>query len=396
MANTIDSELYPNIFAAVYGVARKQQGFITSVSTNFMGTPYAMEAGEDKNYITIPIAGAGTAGDYTPAQTTTVGGNTTDTKIQVQITENRYVPFHQTADERRALNVAGNDTARVLFQQKIQRAMETLCDELETDIAGDIYKWASRARGIAGTTPFASDLSPLTACLRELDDNGAPSGDRFFIMNPAASENFMNLAIVQQANVAASDSFLRQGVLLDHIGFGVKVSRSIAAHTKGTMTGGDCTAVEPVGETTIAIDGTNSGTILAGDVITRGVEGGSSADANKYVVADTTQSASGAASGNIVINDPGLKVATTATDEWTIGSNYTPNMAFQRDGYAVVVRPPAIDPTPILRTMVVQDPVSGLPFTICECLGDGLTTWRVHLAWGYTGVNSNFIVTYMG
>jgi len=209
-------------------------------------------------------------------------------------------------------------------------------------------------------------------------------------MNAAASENFMNLAIVQQANTAGSTDFLRQGVLLDHLGFKVRVSREIAAHTKGTATGFDANGGEPIDEVTIVCDGSSSGTVLAGDVVTW------AGDDNKYVVADTTQSLSGSATGNIVINKPGLRETLATTVEGTIGASYTPNIALHPDGYALVVRPPAIKATPILRTMVVQDPVSGLPFTICECLGDGLTTWRVHAAWGYTGVNPNFIVTYMG
>ncbi len=389
MTNTIDASLYPLIYEAAYKVARKQVGFIPSVNFNFDSDPMVLKAGEDKNYITIPIAGAGSYGAYTPAQTTTVGGNSTDTMIQVQITENNMYTFHMTADEEMSLN-AGAANAQTLFRQRMQKAMERLTKEIEADVAGDIYKWSSRAGGVAGTTPFASSLAPLTACLRMLQDNGAPEDELSFVMNAAASENFMNLAIVQQANTAGSTSFLRQGTLLEHLGFNVRVSREISSHTKGTATGYDNVGGSSIGDVTIAVDGSNGGTILAGDVITW------AGDANKYVVADTTQSASGAADGNIVINKPGMIETITATVEGTTGGTYTPNIALSRDGYALVVRPPAIKATPILRTMVVQDSVSGLPFTICECLGDGLTTWRVHAAWGYTGVNPNFIATYMG
>ena len=388
MANTIAAALYPNIYAAAFKAARKQVGFISSVTTDFDGAPLAQRAGEDKNYITVPVAGAGTYGAYTPAQVTTVGGNSTDTSIQVQITENNMVAFHLTADEKRSLD-AGADNAKTLFEQKMAMAMETLCDYIEEDIAEDIKSWSSRARGTAGVTPFASDLSALTAAMRELDDNGAPSGDRFFIMDAAASEKFMNLAIVQQANVAASSEFLRQGTLLNHLGFGVKVSRKIAAHTKGTATLYDIVGAPAVGAVTLTVDGCDAGTMLAGDVVAFAVT-----DPANYVVRSCV--GSGAAVTSIVINKPGLKVLGVATTEGVTGASYTPNIAMSRSGYILVVRPPAIDPTPILRTMVVRDSVSGLPFTICECLGDGLTTWRVHAAWGYTGVNGSSIVTIMG
>jgi hypothetical protein len=394
MANTIDADLYPHLYAASYKVARNITGCIPAVNHNFADqdggrTIDVSQMGEDKTYVKVPIAGAGTAADYTPAQSPAVGADSTDTEVSVQITKSRKVSFHQTVGERESLNAGGNDNAVILFRQKIADAMNQLVNEVETDIATDIKKYASRARGVAGTAPFASDLSALTAVKRELDDNGAPDdGMRSFVMNSAAYENFMNLAIVQQANVADSSAFLRQGVLLDHLNFAMRYSPKLATHTKGTATGFDANGGEPVGEETIAVNGSDSGTILAGDIVTW------VGDTNKYAV--ISASASGAATGNIVIGEPGMKATLADTVEGTIGANYTPNYAIHKNSYVLAMRAPHIESNNLVFTTQVTDPVSGLTFTIVEAPGDGLTTWRVQLAWGFKGINQAFNVIYLG
>jgi len=391
MANTIDADLYPHLYSAVYKVARNTPGFIGAVNANFEGEAVSVDKmGKSMTYVKVPIAGKGSADDYTPAQTTTVGGNTTDTEVDVQITKSRMVPWHVADAEFESMGL-GSDNAKTLFLQKAQNAMQDLMIELEGELATDIPKWASRARGTAGVTPFASDLSPLAACKRELDDNGAPDINRSFVMSSGAQENFLNLGIVQQADKAGSASQLRTGVMLQHLGFDCRVSTQLDAVTKGTATGYDAAGGESVGETTIAVDGSNSGTLLAGDVVTF------AGDTNKYILADATQSASGAADGNIVINEPGLKATLADTIEGTTGADFTPNIAIQRDAYVVAVRPPIIKVNGYIKSVTpLADPISGLTFTLVEIPGDGLTTYRVHLAWGYDGINARFIMNYLG
>lgn len=392
MSNTIDADLYPHLYSRIYQVARKQTGFIGAVNSNFAPDPVDVNSmGKSKTFVKVPVAGAGSASDFTPAQVATVGGDTTDTEISVQITKSRKVAWHQTVSERKSLDVGGSGNSRTLWLQKFENAAETLMDEVEGEIAGDIYKEASRARGVAGTVPFASDLSPLSAVKRELDDNGCPVADRSFVMSPAASENFMNLNIVQAANAAGSTDFLRNGVLLNHLDFDMRISRSISAVTKGTATGFDSNGGDAVGATTLTMDGSDAGTILAGDVVTF------VGDTNKYVVANTSQSLSGNATGDIVINKPGLKETLVTTVEGTLGANFTPNIAVQRDGYVLATRPPMIEANSTVKSVTqVMDAKSGLTFSLVELEGYGLITWEVHLAWGKKGIQPNFIINYLG
>ena len=393
MSNTIDASLYPELYKRAYKVARKKYGILGGVLVNFGSDSVNIgKAGEDKTYVTIPIAGAPTNRSFTAAQTATVGANSTHTMRQVQITKSESYSWHQTDDEVAAMGIGGNDNVKDVFMQEVEIAMDGLMDLVSEDVVTDLPKWCSYARGVAGTTPFAADLSPLTACWRELNENGAPEEGRSFVMNHAASENFMNLAAVQQVNVSGSDAALRSGIMLPHYGFRIALDTNLDAVTKGTATGYDANGGEPIAETTIVCDGSSTGTILAGDVITW------AGDATKYVVADTTQSLSGGAAGNIVINSPGLKATLATTVEGTTGANYTPSLAVQKNGYVVVMRPPSIsaNTTTVKSVTPITDASTGLTFFLVELPGYGLTTWELHLAWGFQGLNPAFNILYLG
>lgn len=394
MTNTIDADLFPHLYAASKKVARNITGCIPAVNHNFADqnggrTVDVNSMGIANTIVKVPIAGAPTGSNYTPAQQVSVGADSTDTEVGIQITKNRMQTFHQTVSERLALTAGGNDNARILFEQKIEKAMNALMNEVETDIAGDIKKYASRARGTAGTTPFASGLSALTAVKRELDDNGCPDdGGRSFVMSPASYEKFMNLAIVQQANVADSTAFLRQGVLLDHLGFAMRYSPKITQHTKGSATGYDSNGGSAIGDTVIPVNGSDAGTILAGDVVVW------VNDTNKYMV--NSASASGAATGNITFGEPGLLETLIDTEEGVTGDSYTPNYAIHTNSYVLAMRAPALVSNNQLTAAQITDVESGLTFTIVEAPGDGLTTWRVHLTWGFKGINPFMNVIYLG
>ncbi len=392
MVNTIDASLYPELYKKAYKVARKKYGIVGAVQTNF-GTDSVNidKSGEDKTYITIPVAGAPTNRSFTAAQDATVGANSTHTKIQMQITKSESYSWHQTDDEVAAMGIGGNDNVKDIFLQEIELSMDGLMNLISEDLVTDIPKWASYARGVAGTTPFASDLTPLTAMWKELNENGAPESDRSFVMPHNASENFMNLSVVQQANIAGSDDALRRGIMLPHIGFRIAVDTNLDEVTKGTATGYDSDGGSAIGDTTLAVNGSDAGTNLAGDVVTW------AGDATKYVLADTTQSASGSADGNLVINKPGLKETLTTTVEGTTGASYTPSIAIQKNGYVVAMRPPSISANGRVKSVTpITDSSTGLTFYLVELPGYGLTTWELHLAWGFTGINPAFITMYLG
>jgi hypothetical protein len=385
MSNTLTA-LAPYLFSAAKEVANEPSGALGSINMNFDNKGVAKG-----DSIIVPVAPVAAEGDYTPAMTTTAGTDKTAASIEVSIDYSKSTSWNLTGEEMRSLENATSDKEWV--RQLIAQGMRTLRNAAEVRLCDAIYQGASRATGTAGTTPFASSLNEIADIQTIFLDNGAPFADPYLIINSAAFNQAMKLSIVQSASHAGSDEERRKGILYNQFGFNVKVSSGIQLHTKGTATGMDCTAIEPVAETTIAVDGSDSGTILAGDIITRGNEGGSSVDGNKYVVHSAT--ASGAASGNIVVGSPGLKVATTVADEWTIGNNYTPNIAFERNAVVGVMRPPLIPASPIINQIQISDD-RGLTYLLCEIVGDGMKTWRLHLCYGFKVINSEFIAILMG
>ena len=137
------------------------------------------------------------------------------------------------------------------------------------------------------------------------------------------------------------------------------------------------------------MEGSNSGTVLAGDVVTF-----SNHSTVKYVVNDGS-TLSGNAAGNIIIGRPGLRTAIVDATEMTIGDSYTANLAFERSAVVGVMRPPIIPASPLIEQMTITDP-DGLTYLLCKIVGDGMITLRLHLAYGFKVINSEYVVNLLG
>jgi len=385
MSNTM-TDLIPVLFSAAQEVSNEPAGALDSISMNFDDKGAAIG-----DTIKLPLAPAAAQAAYTPAMTTTAGTDKIADAIEVSIDYNYQTSWHLTGEQIRSLQNANSDKEWV--RQLIAQGMRTLRNGAESILLDSIYQGASRAWGTAGTTPFASDINDIAAVRRILLDNGAPMADLQMVIDSAATYNLQKLAIYQQAAYAGTDSERRSGLFLPQFGFNVRTSAGIATHTKGTATGMDSTAIEPIGETVIAVDGSDSGTILAGDVITNSTKVTAGTDLNKYVVASAT--ASGAASGNITLNRPGVRVATAVNDEYVIGSSYTPNVAFERSAIVGVMRPPIIPDSPLIQQIPISDS-KGMTYLLCQIVGDGMITWRLHLAYGFKAVQPEHIAILMG
>lgn len=382
MANTI-TNLVPTLYEALDVVSREMTGFIPAVTLDAQ----ASMAAKDQT-IRVPIAPASTAADITPATAAPDTGDQTIGNATITISKARAVPIRWTGEEWGSLS--GN-TKNQMLRNQFAQAMRTLVNEIEADLA-DLYKKSSRAYGTAGTTPFASTLSEIPQVLKILKDNGAPQNDLQLIMNTAAGANLRALGQLSKANEAGSDQLLRRGVLLDMYGFMLRESAQVKLHTKGTATGYDVNNGPgyAVGDTTIVVDGSDSGTILAGDVVTW------AGDTNKYIVASAT--ASGAASGNIVLNAPGLQATLANAVEGTTGNSYTANLAFSRSAIILAARAPMVPEGGDLAVdrMTVVDPVSGIPFTIAMYKEYHRVHYEVSLAWGVSCIKPEHVATLLG
>lgn len=367
-ANTLTG-LIPMVNDAADQISREMVGFIPAVYHN----PKAEEVAKDQD-ITYPVVPTMTASDATPSMTLPDPGGQTIAPGTMKITKVRKVNFPWNGEEWFSIGPHQNTVKTNQFLQ----AMRTLVNEIEADLAA-LYVAASRAYGVAGTTPFASTLADPAQVRKILADNGAPLTDLQMVIDTTAGAALRTLAQLTKANEAGSTDPLRNGTLLDIHGFKIRESAQVKAHTGGDPTGYlvDLTAGYAVNSTTIHVD-TGTGSFLAGDVVTNNK---TARDANKYVV---TTGWAGDGDGDIVLGAPGLKKAWVNNDPLDNVGNFTANMAFDRMALHLLTRLPKMPEggDAALDAYTVTDPVSGMSFQVLEYGGYRQKVFEVAAAWG--------------
>jgi len=364
MANTL-TNLVPDLYEALDVVSRELVGFIPSVTLDSNASRAAV--GQTVRSHLAPVSAAS---DIAPAVTPPDDGDQNIGNRSITISKSRRVPVRWNGEEQQGVN-SGPGYNNILRDQ-FSQAMRTLCNEMESDLAG-LYTKTSRAYGTAGTTPFASDLSDTAQVRKILVDNGAPQSDMQLVIDTSAGAKMRTLTQLTKANEAADASLLRQGVLLDVHGMQIRESAQNKAHTKGTGTGYLVnSAALVIGSVDIPVD-TGTGTIVAGDVITF------AGDTNKYVVA-----AGVAAPGTITIAAPGLRTAVAENAAVTIGADYSANAAFSRSAIVLASRAPMRpeEGDSAEDVMLVTDPRSGLTFEISMYKQYRQIQYEVAMAWG--------------
>jgi len=386
MANTL-TELIPTFYTALDVLLSEPTGFIGAV----MMDGAADQVAKDQT-ISWPIVPSQDAADVAAAATGPDPDDRTITPGTMTIDKARSVTFYIEGEEQKAL---GSAMSRQIFENQVVEAMRTLRNEIEADIAS-LYKYASRAYGTAGTTPFASDHKALAQVRKILLDNGAPMNDLQCVLNTAAGANLRSLTTLTNVNESGSEQPIRNGVILPLHGFKVRESAQTKTHTKGTGTGFkvDLTAGYAKGKTLIHID-TGIGTLLTGDVI-QNIETGR--DSEKYVVKTGGTGATGATDIDMVLSDPGLMAAWLNNDDFTIQDSYAANMCFSREAIALMTRVPAMPEGGDFAddVTVVSDPKSGLSFQIAVYRQRRRVAYEVAIAWGKKLVKPNAVALLLG
>ncbi len=386
MANTLTG-LIPTIYKALDIVLRELTGFIPAVMFDASGE----QAAKDQT-IAWPVVPSASAGNITPA---TTGPTPTDQTIgpgTMTISKSRSVVFGWNGEEQKSLGGLFN---QILVDQFAQ-AMRTLVNEVDTDLAA-LYVAASRAYGTAGTTPFDSTnkLTFMAQLHKILADNGAPLSDLQMVIDTTAGVALRSLVELWQANTSGGDELLRRGVLLDLIGFAVRESAHVKTHTKGAGSGYlvDLTAGYAIGSTAIHTD-TGLGEIKAGDVLTNTKTG---RDTNKYIVKTGGTGTTGVDT-DIVLANPGNRIAWVNNDPLAIGNSYTANMAFARNAIALMARVPQMPDGGDAAddVTVITDPQTGLSFQVALYRQYRQVAFEVGLAWGTKAVKPEAITILLG
>ncbi len=382
MSNTLTG-LTGIIYKALDTVSRELVGFIPAVS---LDTDVAERAavGQSIKYL---APSAVTASAISPAAYGPTAADISESASTVTISKSYAASFHLTGEEMMGLESSGSK--QMLMQGKFAQAMRTIVNLIETDLFTAAKEGASRAYGTAGTTPFgtAADLAALAGVAKILDDNGAPTTDRHLVLNTTALANLRGY----QANLFNSGSdLLKRGILAEMLGFYLHASGKIVKHTKGTGTGYaiNYTPGYTAGSTAITVD-TGANTIIAGDVLTNEKTG---RDSNKYIVNQAL------GSNVVTLAAPGNLIDWVDNDTLAVGNDYLGSFAFDRNAIWLAVRPPKLPSEGDLATdgMIVQDPVSGLPFEIRIYPQYRRVAFEVAAAWGCAAVKNAHIATLLG
>lgn len=356
MANTL-TDLAADIYKAADKVGRERVGFIPSITVNADSSMAVAKGDVVRSHFTRSVS---VSSSYAPSMTIPEGTDQTVDNKTLTLDQYATVQIPWTGEDMKHVN-NGSGFSTIMGDQ-ISQAMRAIANTIEAHVWAVAYQGASRAVGTAGTTPFASNLDAIADVREILAYNGCPMTDGMLslVLSGTASTKMRKLSQLQKVNESGDTSFLRQGVLLDIMGIMMKESHQITTHTKGAGTGYDFVgAGEAIGQTTLSLEGgtVNSTGFKAGDVITHAGDA-----TNKYVV----NTGLTATSGDIVIGSPGLLVAGVDANEITIGNTYTPNVLLHKSAVELICRPVAEPSGGDAATdrMVVQDPVSGLVFTI--------------------------------
>ena len=386
MANTL-TNLIPTLYEALDVVSREMVGFIPAVMRDSSGE----QAAKDQT-INIPIVGAATGYDITPATSPPDTGDASPGNTTMTISKSRYSPVRWNGEEQKSVGHTGIYGS--VNTQRFAQAMRTLVNEVETDLAA-LYPSSSNAYGVAGTTPFGTinELDDSAELVSILERNGAPQGDLQLVLGSAAIAKMRGIqAALFRVNESGSDDALRRGILGRLHDMDLHNSGQLASHTAGTAASGttDNTGYA-IGTTTLTLASAGTGTILAGDVISF------AGDTNFYTVVTGDADISGG--GTIVLQEPGLKVAmSAATKAITMKATHVANLAFSRSAIALITRAPEMPDggDGADDVFVITDPVSGLAFQVAVYRQYRQVKFEVGLAWGVKAVAPRHIARLLG
>lgn len=365
MANTLTG-LIQYIYDVVDNVSNEPCGIINAVTINGKAEQAALN--QDISY-DITVVGA--ERDITPAATPPALVDETTAAGTMKLTKSKSVPFFWTGDDEARLGSAAKGNIQ---NNKIAQAIRRLRNLIEVDLCA-LHATTSRAYAAHATTPaaiFGTNLGEVAQVRKILADNGAPMDDVSCILNTTAGAALRTLVTLSSYQGAG---MLNTGVLIDPFGVKLRESAQIVTTTSvGNNTGPYVVnGAHAIGATTVTLK-TGTGTILAGDVITLG-----SNTAHKYVVLTGL-----AAAGTITIAAPGLQTTLADGGAVVVVGVCSRNMAFSRSAIHLLARLPMQPKGGDSATdeLIIQDPVTGLPFRFAQYKGYHANQFEVGISWG--------------
>lgn len=377
MANVF-TNLAADVYEAADRVGRELVGGLTSVKVN-SGGQEAAKGDTVRSAFTQPQTVSTT---YAPAMTIPEGTDQTVDNKTMTLSTYASIQIPYTGEDVKHLNNgAGYET---VYGNQVQQAMRTICNKMELDLMADLSAHAGNAYGTAGTTPFASNINALPNVMKLLLDRGCPDdGQISAIYDTTAAVNIQNIANLYKVNEAGNPDLLRYGKLGNLYNMDIKRSAQIGKPAVGSGTSYVLNGAHAVGATSIVAK-TGSGTILAGDVVT--------INSVNYVVLAGIASA-----GTFTINS-GLQAAGADGDTITVVAAARRNIVVHKEAAEIAMRPLAnpVGGDAALDRMTVQDPVSGLVFTLSHYAGFHKSMIEIAVLYGTKTWLPDFACVHLG
>lgn len=338
MSNTLTA-VTPKLLAQGLLALREQ-----SIMARLVNRSYDTLAAEKGSTVDVPIPSAIAVQNVSPAATPPATADVAPTSVPITLSSWKEAPFYLTdKDVMEAMNGT--------IPMQASEAIKALANQVDSDVLATyvgVYGYA----GVAGTTPFGTDLSEYIAGRVVMANQAAPMDDRRVVLDPTAEGNALLLRAFQDASFGGGDGVIIRGQIGTKVGADWFMDQNVPTHTAGTGTGilVNNVAGYPVGTTSIAID-TGTGTLVVGDIVS--FAGHSQTYTVTAPVADVS-------SGTMVIS-PGLQASVANNEAVTKRATHVVNLLFHRDAIALATRP-LMDVGGGLGNLIQSavDPVSGL------------------------------------
>ena len=385
MANTL-TNLIPAAYEALDVVSRELVGVVSAVNVDAAADVIAK--GQTIYSPVVPVAN--TIGNITPAMTVTAASDITVGTKSLVVDNYKTTGFNWTAEEEFGIN-SGPRMEKIMVDQLAQ-CFRAHVNALESYVWGLAYVGASRAIGTtAGTAPILADFA---GAKKILDDNGAPMTGRSVVLDTTAGVALRGISNLYKVNESGDSGLLRDGVLGNLYGFGIRESAAIIPVTAGAMASATSSAAAfTVGQTVIPLATAGTGVVAAGDIITF------ANDTNKYVVASVAFAGANPASGDtITLAEPGLRKAqASATRAITVFATSTRNLALSRNALTLATRLPKFQTgDQASDRQVITDPVSGISFELTMWPGQRMVKYEVSIAYGATVIKPEHLAVIIG
>lgn len=382
MANDL-TNIMPQILAAGLRTLRE-----TAVMPRLVNFDWSTQAAQKGETIDVPIPTAVGTRDVAPSNVPPVPVDFTPGVIQIPLDKWRQTdPIFLTDKDRTEI-----DAGRHFLPMQMAEGIRSLGNFVNETLLAEFVK-VFEFTGIAGTTPFGSspNVTDATNPRKILGRNLAPFNDRRGVIDFDAEANMLSLAQFHEAEKVLSSRVVIEGEIGRKYGIDWIAESAIPTHIAGDD-GGSATVdgVHAIGVTIVAIDDMTftTGTYFLGDII-------SFAGHSQTYVVTALATADGGGNANITIQPP-LVAALADTEAVTQEADHVVNLIFQRDAFALAMRPLSSDTADGARIMSLTDPVTGLSLRLEVSRQHKQTAWEFDVLFGVQTVRPEFAVRLAG